>query len=275
MRKRIACLHDLASYGGAALMNIIPIMYNSGIEVCPIPTSLFTSHGALIGSKSSDNSGFMKDYTAQYKQLELNFDGIYLGLFTSENQIKEADYFLQSFSKKDTLVLMDPIMGDNGKLYGFMDEENVKAMRKLLKKAKIITPNLTEACIILGRPYKEDIDKSEIEEILVSLSSFGPEQVIVTSVPSQGFVSSYIYNKIDNRYGVIKGEKRPGSYPGTGDAYTASLMAHLLNGCSLIDSAFEATKLVEKGIDMIIKNGYNPMEGLPLAEYLSGLNNSK
>lgn len=269
MRKRIACIHDLASFGGAALMNIIPIMYSSGIEVCPIPTSLFTSHGALSGSKSFDNSGFMKGYTSQYKQLQLNFNGIYLGLFTSENQIKEADYFLQSFSKKDTLILMDPIMGDNGRLYSFMDEDIVKAIRKLIKKVKIITPNLTEACIILGRSYKKDIDKNEIEEILVSLSSLGPEQVIVTSVPSQGFVSSYIYNKIDNRYGVIKGEKRPGSYPGTGDAYTAALMANLLNGCSLIDSAFKATKMIESGIDMIIKSGYNPMEGLPLAEYLA------
>jgi Pyridoxal/pyridoxine/pyridoxamine kinase len=269
MRKRIACIHDLASYGGAALMNIIPIMYSYGIEVCPIPTSLFTSHGALIGSKSFDNSCFMKEYTAQYKQLQLKFDGIYLGLFTSSDQMNEADYFLQSFSKKDTLVLMDPIMGDNGKLYSFMNEDNIKTMRKLIKKAKIITPNLTEACIILGRQYKEDIDDNEIEEILISLSSFGPEQVIVTSVPREGFISSYIYNKLDNRYGVIKGEKRPGSYPGTGDAYTAALMAHMLNGCSLIDSAFKATKLIEKGIDMIINNGYNPMEGLPIAEYLS------
>ncbi|MDV3426812.1 MAG: pyridoxamine kinase, partial [Bacillota bacterium] len=137
MRKRIACLHDLASYGGAALMNIIPIMYSSGIEVCPIPTSLFTSHGALIGSKCMDNSDFMKDYTAQYKKLQLNFDGIYLGLFTSENQIKEADYFLQCFSKKDTLILMDPIMGDNGKIYSFINEENVKDIIKLVKKADI------------------------------------------------------------------------------------------------------------------------------------------
>lgn len=268
MRKRIACLHDLASFGGAALMNIIPIMYSSGIEVCPVPTSLFTSHGALAGSKSIDNSDFMKEYTAQYKKLQVNFDGIYLGLFTSENQIKEADYFLQYFSKDDTLVLMDPVMGDNGKIYGFMNEENVKEIVKLIKRADIITPNLTEACIILGKPYKEDLTDSEIEEILISLSSFGPEKVIVTSVPRDGFISTYIYNKTDNRFGVIKGEKRSGSYPGTGDAYTASLMAHLLNGCSLIDSAFEATKLVEKGIDMILDKGYDPLQGLPLAEYL-------
>jgi pyridoxine kinase len=266
MRKRIACLHDLASYGGAALMNIIPIMYRNGIEVCPIPTSLFTSHGALAGSKSFDNSGFMREYTNQYKQLEVNFDGIYLGLFTSEKQVNEADYFIRSFSEKDTLVLMDPIMGDNGKLYGFISDDNVKTIRNLIKRTKIITPNFTEACILLGREYNENIKRSEIEKILISLSTLGPDQIVLTSVPKGEFIFTYAYNRTENIFGEVKGQKRPGSYPGTGDAFTAALMAYMLNGSSLLDSVSAAADLVEKGIEMIIRNGYNPLEGLPLAE---------
>lgn len=268
MRKRIACLHDLSSFGGAGLMNIIPIMYSLGIEVCPIPTSLFTSHGSLKASQSMDVSGFMKEYTKQYKKLELHFDGIYLGLFTSLAQMIEAKKFLDVFSEKDTLILLDPIMGDNGKLYGFMNKNNIKIIREIIKRVQIITPNFTEACILLDKEYNEDFTENEIKQLLVSLSNLGPEYVIITSVPRQNYLCTYIYSRMEKRIDMVKSEKRPGSYPGTGDAFTATLMAHLLNGSSLIDSVSKAANLVEKGIDIILKNGYNHLEGLPLAEYL-------
>lgn len=269
MRKRIACFHDLSSFGGAALMNIIPIMYSGGIEVCPIPTALFTSHGAIKGSKSVELSGFMEEYTKQYQKLKLHFDGIYLGLFTTFEQMKEAERFLDIFSIKETLILLDPIMGDNGKLYSFVKEENVEIMRSLMKKAQIITPNFTEACILSGREYQEYMSDSEIEKLLISLSDFGPTQVIVTSVPRGEYIATYIYDSLDQKTEVLMRKKRPGSYPGTGDAFTATLMADILMGSSVVDSVTKASYFVEKGIDLILNNGYNPLEGLPVAELLN------
>jgi len=268
MRKRIACFHDLSSFGGAALMNIIPVMYSFGIEVCPIPTSLFTSHGALKGSESMDVSGFIKEYTKQYKELKLNFDGIYLGLFTSLEQMKEAEIFLDIFSKKETLILLDPIMGDNGKMYSFIHEKNIEIMKELIGKVQIITPNFTEACIILDKVYKEELSNSEVEQLLVSLSDLGPKYVIVTSVPTGKDICTYVYDRMEKKIDVVKSERRPGSYPGTGDAFTATLMAEMLNSSSVIDSVSKAVSFVEEGIDLILKKGYNPLEGLPIADYL-------
>ena len=266
MRKRIACFHDLSSYGGAALMNIIPIMYSAGIEVCPIPTALFTSHGALEGSRCMEVSGFLKEYINQYQELKLNFQGIYLGLFKTFEQMMEAEKFLEIFSKEETLTLLDPIMGDNGKLYSFIKEENIMIMRELMKKVQIITPNFTEACILSGKEYKENISDSEMQQLLISLSKLGAKQVVVTSVPRGEILVSYIYD--GNNTTVVKSEKRPGSYPGTGDAFTAILMEEILKGSNLLQSVTKASAFVERGIDLIISKGYNPLEGIPMAELL-------
>lgn len=266
MRRRIACLHDLASYGGAALMNIIPIMYSKGIEVSPVPTSLFTSHGAVEGVKSYDTSAFMKEYTMQYLKLNLSFDGIYLGLFTTLFQMEEALKFLESFSKENTLVLLDPIMGDNGKLYGFIHENNVNAMRNLAKRADIITPNLTEACILSGIEYKDVFSEVELERLLDTLSSLGPKHIVVTSVSEGKLICTYVYSK--GKIQIIKRERLSGSYPGTGDAFSAYLMAEMLKGTEIIEAVEKAMIFIEEGIKIILKNGYKNFEGLPIAEYL-------
>lgn len=268
MRKRIACFHDLASFGGAALMNIIPVMYSEGIEVCPIPTALFTSHGALKGSKSMGINGFIGEYSKQYKELNLSFDGIYLGLFTSLEQIKQVQDFLDIFIKEDTWLLLDPIMGDNGKLYSFINKENIKGMKELVKSAGIITPNLTEASILLGREFNDKTEDKEIEEILFSLGRLGPEYVVITSVPKEKYLCTYIYDRIKNKTDVVKSIKRPGSYPGTGDAFAAMLMADMLKGADIVSGVKKAAGLIEKGIDLAVEKGYEPLEGLPLAELL-------
>ncbi|HEY5560841.1 MAG TPA: pyridoxamine kinase [Clostridiaceae bacterium] len=268
MRKRIAVLHDLPSYGGAALMNIIPIMYSLGIEVCPIPTSLFTSHGGFKGLSSLSTSSFMKEYTRQYKELNLSFNGIYLGLFTTTVEIVLAEDFIRSISSEDTLIVLDPILGDNGKLYSFMKVDIVKALKDILKKVDIITPNLTEAYLLLGEAYNEFPSEEEVIYMLRSLSELGPKYVILTSVVEKGNILIYIYDKEKDSIAIIKREKLQGSYPGTGDAFTAIVVGELINGNSIINGVTKAADFVEKGIKIILEKGYNPLEGLPLGDYL-------
>lgn len=265
MRKRIACFHDLASFGGAALMNIIPIMYSEGIEVCPIPTALFTSHGAIKGSRAMEVSEFFKEYLNHYRDLKLSFNGIYLGFFKSSSQIIMAEVFLDCFGE-NKLVLLDPIMGDNGKLYNFVNKENVENMKRLVKKAGIITPNLTEACALLDMAYKEGFREDEIKGILYSLGDLGPDNIILTSVTDNDYIYTYIYNKKTVK--VIKGVKRPGFYPGCGDVFSAMVMALMLKGKDIFIAAKEAVELIERGIDLSVKSKYSALEGLPLAELL-------
>ncbi|MDT8718666.1 pyridoxamine kinase [Clostridium sp. 19966] len=266
MRKRIAAIHDLACYGGAALMNIIPIMYNLGVEVNPIPTAIFTSHGAFNGVKKTENDAFMKEYLFQWKSNDFKFDGIYIGLFTSPKQVEFTKEFLDSFKHKDTLVVLDPILGDNGKLYGFMDEDSIENVKAILEKADVITPNLTEAALLTGMDYKKCCCEEEIEKCLKVLGKLGPKYVIITSVCLDDKMYIYIYDKTKDSVEYLCREKLKGSYPGTGDAFTAVLMGCLMKGMSICESAEKAAEFVEAGISLVISNNLNPLEGLPLAD---------
>lgn len=269
MRKRIAAIHDLASYGGAALLNIIPIMYSNGIEVNPIPTAIFTSHGAFKGIKKQDAGVFMDEYTSQWSELGLQFSGIYLGLFTDHSQVLSALKFIDAFDKNNPLIVLDPILGDNGKMYSFMDSSIIDGVRSLISKAHVITPNLTEACLLTNRSYNENMLEEEISAILLELSEIGTETVILTSVQKGNFLNNYIYNKRNSTTDVISFKKLPGSYPGTGDAFTALVMAEILNGGCVYEGVVKASMFIEKGIKLLLEKGYNPLEGLPLGEMLS------
>lgn len=266
MRKRAAVIHDLVSYGGAALMNIIPILYRLGVEVNPIPTTVFTTHGGFKGIKKQDNTEFMKDYVSHWHELNLSFQGIYLGLFTSARQIENAHGFLDAFIKEDTLTVFDPIMGDNGRLYSFMKEIDLEAMKSLVKRVDIITPNLTEACILLDIPYNTNMDKDEIKNCLVELSKLGPQYVVITSVPIGDKISTYSYNREDELIFEVSREKIAGSYPGTGDIFTSVLFAKMLQGCGIEESLITAINFVERGIKLLMERNLNPLEGLPLAD---------
>lgn len=244
-------------------------MYSLGVEVTPIPTVFFTSHGGLKGMEGRDNSDFMMEYTSQYKELKISFDGIYLGLFTSLKQLENIEGFLDAFAKDDALVVLDTIMGDNGKLYSFMNESIIEAMRSLVKRADIITPNLTEACLLLNRKYEENLSHEEVIDILKELSYMGPEKIILTSVNRESKLCTYTYEKETKMVNVVIREKLKGSYPGTGDAFAAVVMGELLNGKSLEASVNLAADFVEDCIRIIIEKNYNSLEGLPIAEYLS------
>lgn len=249
--KKVAAIHDLSGYGRASLTTIIPILSNMKVQVCPVPTAILSTHtGGFEGYSFIDLTDYMQEHIAHWKRLDLDFDCIYSGFLGSPKQIEIVADFIDYFEKKSKFIVVDPVMGDNGKLYSTMDNEMVVGMRNLIKKADIITPNFTEVMYLLGKEYDKNIDIEKVKEYLKELSNMGPKIVIATSVPE------IEENKMDKKTSVVAYDREndvfwrvscryiPASYPGTGDAYTSVVIGSLLQGDSL-------PMAIERGVQFI------------------------
>lgn len=249
--KKVAAIHDLSGYGRASLTTIIPILSNMKVQVCPVPTAILSTHtGGFEGYSFIDLTDYMQEHINHWKRLDLEFDCIYSGFLGSPKQIEIVADFIDYFGKKSKFIVVDPVMGDNGKLYSTMDNEMVVGMRNLIKKADIITPNFTEVMYLLGKEYDKNIDIEKVKEYLKDLSNMGPKIVIATSVPE------IEENKMDKKTSVVAYDREndvfwrvscryiPASYPGTGDAYTSVVIGSLLQGDSL-------PMAIERGVQFI------------------------
>lgn len=239
--KKVAAIHDLSGYGRASLTTIIPILSNMKVQVCPVPTAILSTHtGGFEGYSFVDLTDSMQEYIDHWKKLNLEFDCIYSGFLGSPKQISIVSDFIDFFGKKAEFIVVDPVMGDNGKLYSTMGEEMVNGMRKLIKKADIITPNFTEVMYLLGKSYEENITEEKIKDYLRELAQMGPRIVIATSVPDtekdekiNKKTSVVAYDKENDLFWRVSCKYIPASYPGTGDAYTSVVIGSLLQGDSL------------------------------------------
>ena len=211
---------------------------------------------------------------AEWKRLEVEFDAIYTGYLGSPRQIQIVSDFIRDFRRKDSLTVIDPVLGDNGKLYSNFDEAMVAEMQQLITHADVITPNLTELFYLLGRPYKETNTDQELKDYLHSLSEKGPEVVIITSVPvldEPHKTSVYAYNRTGNRYWKITCPYLPAHYPGTGDTFTSVITGALLQGDSLPIALDRATQFILQGIRATFGYEYDNREGILLEKVLHNL----
>ena len=214
--KKVAAIHDLSGFGRSSLTSIIPILSSMKVQVCPVPTAVLSSHtGGFEGYSFLDLTDYMEQHIAHWKSLNLEFDCIYSGFLGSPKQMKIVADFIDFFGHKNNLTVVDPVLGDNGKLYGTMNNEMVEEMKKLISKADIITPNFTEVTFLLNKPYKKEISEAEVKEWLVELAN-----VIA-------------YDKENDVFWKVSCKYIPASYPGTGDAYTSVVIGSLLQGDSL------------------------------------------
>lgn len=277
--KKVAAIHDLSGFGRASLTTVIPILSTMGIQVCPVPTAILSTHTSdFTGYSFIDLTDYMEEHIAHWKKLNLEFDCIYSGFLGSPRQIKIVSDFVDHFGHKDNLVVVDPVMGDNGHLYGTMGEEMIVEMRKLVSKADIITPNFTEAAFLLGEEYKETTTEEEVKKWLVRISEMGPKIVIITSVPDEKInefeknMSVIAYNREDDVFWKVSCKYIPVSYPGTGDAYTSVLIGSLLQGDSLPAAIDRAMQFVTQCIKASYGFKYPSREGVLLERNLNTLN---
>lgn len=273
---RVAAIHDLSGFGRSSLAVVIPILSTMGIQVCSMPTAVLSTHtGGFDGYSFIDLTDSMEEFIGHWKQLELDFDCIYSGFLGSPRQIKIISNFIDDFSSNNPLVVIDPVMGDNGKLYSTMDNEMVTNMRKLIEKADIITPNFTEAAYLLDESYDLDINDVKIKDWLVRLSEMGPKTVIITSVPDSDMsknTSVIAYNKEDGRFWKVSCVYIPAHYPGTGDIFTSVIVGSILQGDSLPVALDRGVQFITAAIRASYGNKYPEREGVLLERVLGNIN---
>lgn len=209
-----------------------------------------------------------------WKQLNLKFDAIYSGYLGSPEQSDIVTELIEQFAPGDQLVVVDPVLGDNGRLYTSLDPKMIEQMRLLIRNAGVITPNLTELFMLLGKPYKETVPPEEMKEYLALLAHTGPDVVIVTGVPedaSAKTTSVIAYDKKSNRYWKVSCLYFPAHYPGTGDAFTSVITGALLQGDSLPIALDRAVQFILTGIRATFGYEYDNRDGILLERVLPTL----
>ncbi|SDD05809.1 pyridoxine kinase [Williamwhitmania taraxaci] len=272
--KRVAAIHDLSGFGRASLTVVTPILSCMGVQVCPLPTAVLSTHSKFKDYHFVDLTDHLLPIIEHWERLNLQFDGIYSGFLGSFRQIEIVSDFIRRFRTKQTLVVVDPVMGDDGVLYGPMTPEIVSGMRQMISLADIITPNITEAAFLLGRPMPELMTEGEVKRWLLDLAELGPQIVIITSVPDQRekrHTSVYAYNKSDNRFWRVTCTYLPAAYPGTGDAFASVLTGALLQGDSLPMAIDRAVAFASLGVRASFGYGNSSNEGILLERILPSL----
>lgn len=276
--KRVAAIHDLSGFGTASLTAIIPILSNMGIQVCPLPTAILSTHtGGFDNFSFVDLTDSMEKYIEHWKSINLEFECIYSGFLGSTKQIGIVENFIDIFKNESNIVVVDPVMGDNERLYATMENEIVQCMRRLIRKANIITPNFTEAMFLLEKEFKKDISKKEIKQWIKELSDFGPEVVILTSVPNvdkdeKDKACVVAYDKRVDKYWKITSNYIPAQYPGTGDIFTSVIVGSLLQGDSIPIAIERAVSFVFNTIKESYGFDYPNRDGVLLEKSLKNLN---
>ena len=245
-QKKIAAINDLTGYGRCALTVSMPVISHMKIQCCPVPTSILSNHTGYEEYFFDDYTGRLPAYLRMWKKLGLEFDGIMSGFLGSKEQIGIVEEFIRQFRKKNTIVVVDPVMGDHGKIAGTYTEEMCHEMRKLVSYADIITPNLTEACKLTDTPYRESGWKmAELFELTGKLRAMGPEKVVITGIPQGKFIANYM-NQENEEPMLLRTFREGTERCGTGDLFASIIAADAVNGVSFVSSVRKASLFVKK-----------------------------
>ena len=276
--QRVAAIHDISGFGKCSLTVALPIISAAGIEVSILPTAVLSTHtGGFTGFTYRDLTEDMQPITEHWKSLGIGFDAIYTGFLGSFEQLDLVTKFFESFKTKDNLILVDPVMADNGELYGIFSPEFALGMRKLCEKADIIVPNLTEAALIIGEPYNPGpYSESYIEDMMKKLSALGPRKVVLTGVYfNEEELGAAAYDAESGEIACYLEKRVPGYYHGTGDVFGSALLSAILNGFPLDEATAIAVRFTVSAIRKTADAGTDIRFGVDfeqtIPEFLSDL----
>ncbi len=247
---RVAAIHDISGFGRCSLTVVLPVLGAMGVQCCPLPTAFLSAQTAF---PKSDRAVFldMTDQLARtgshWQELGAEFDAIYSGFLGSETQIGLLGDFIQTFRKENTLVVVDPVMGDWGKPYRTYTPDLCRRMEELAEHADVITPNLTEAAILLQEKYDAAPGTDKVRDWLERLSMKGRRSVVITGVrPEEGQVGAACFDRDKGEFSIAAAPEVPVAYSGTGDLFASVMLGGLLREKSLHDAADLAVRFVQK-----------------------------
>lgn len=274
-QKKIAAINDLSGYGRCSLMVAIPVISHMKIQCCPIPTSILSNHTGYEEYFFDDYSKKLPEYMKMWKKLGLTFDGIMSGFLGSREQIGMVEQCIYEFSEEKTKVIIDPVMGDHGKLAGTYTEEMCLEMRRLVSMADIITPNLTEACKLTDTPYKaEGWSKKELLSMAEALYEMGPEKIVITGIVQGSFVADFVYERekgMPSESYFVKVKKVGEERCGTGDLFAAVIASDAVNGVPFKASVKKASDFVKRSLQKSIEMEIPVKNGVCFEEILNTL----
>ncbi|MBQ7889752.1 MAG: pyridoxamine kinase [Erysipelotrichaceae bacterium] len=267
--KKICCVNDMPGVGKIALSAMIPILSSKGIDVASLPTALVSNTLDFGKFDILDTTEYMEKTVDIWHDLGFAFDCISTGFMVNPKQIDIVEKLIHNQNKENLLVVVDPIMGDEGKLYNGVTKKNVDIMRKLSSYADILIPNYTEVCYLVDKPYKsESLSSKEAEELIKRTLDLGAKSVVITSTLVEGNHCVIGYDHTTDKTFILSYEMVDVRFPGTGDLFSAVLISEYLNGKSLKCSTRYAMKMIRE----IILDNLTKQEkffGVDIERYIS------
>ena len=270
--KRVLTIQDISCLGKCSLTIALPVISALGSETVILPTALLSTHTMFKNFTCKDLSDQIDPIAAHWKSEGVAFDAIYTGYLGSIGQIDQVRRLFDMFRGKDTLIVVDPVMADNGKLYPAFNMDYVKKNAELCAGADIIVPNITEASLMTGMEYREEYDVGYIKELLAGLDSLGAKVSVLTGVSlKKGQTGVMGYDRATGDYYVYQNRRIDASYHGTGDLFSSACVGEMMKGRDGRDAMRIAADYTAHTIEVTLKDGDKPWYGVDFEATLPDL----
>lgn len=267
-QKKIAVINDFCGFGRCSIAASLPIISALKIQCCPLPTSIFSNHTGFESFFYTDYTAHMQRYMQEWEKLDLQFHGILTGFLGSPEQIQIVKQFLARFKTDSNITVIDPVMGDYGRLYPTYSPRLAEQMCSLVPYADILTPNLTEACILTETAYDPDMDEARLETLCQKLSAMGPKKVVISGLSRGEDLENFIYEE-GNQPHIVREHKVGPCRSGTGDVFSSIIAADAVNGKDFTSAVRHASSFIAKVLRRTVEMGLPDTDGICFEEYLT------
>ncbi len=271
-QKKIAVINDLSGYGRCSLTVAMPILSVMRHQCCPVPTAILSNHTGFPTFFYDDYTEKLAAYVAAWERLGLLFDAVLTGFFGSAEQMGLAIEIVRRMKKKGTVVIVDPVMGDDGALYQTYTEAMCAQMRELAAVSDVVVPNVTECCLLTGTPYRETgFKRQELFAMASKLKDMGAGSVVITGVREGDFLANVVLKAGKREAECIRMRSAGVSRPGTGDVFSSVLAGAVLGGQPLVEAVSLAARFVRDCIKRSDEMGIPVLNGVCFEELLGRL----